>query len=172
MRGLGRCRSIKEGSSMKSVFRSVTDRIRRPSTVNRNPRATVSTSGSSGMKSVHENITTLWPFSTRPQTLTKSRRYLVLVIIRIRRMLRDDYWILFQSFQGDLHRSFELRVVSSGDGRRLIFHFDVGRDTVVLYFPFAVQSVARGAWRGNKAAIQERGIIGNTHEPSPGARAD
>ena len=35
---------------MKSVFPSLTDTIRRPTIVRRSPRATVSTSGSSGMK--------------------------------------------------------------------------------------------------------------------------
>ena len=53
-------------------------------------------------------------------------------------MLRDDHGIFFQSFQRDLYGFFELRVVSCGDGRRIIFHFDVGRDSVVFYFPLAV----------------------------------
>jgi hypothetical protein len=47
----GRCCSSAMGSSMKSVFPSVTDRIRRPRTLWRSPRAIVSTSGSSGMRS-------------------------------------------------------------------------------------------------------------------------
>jgi len=49
MRRPGRCCSSATGSSIKSVFPSVTDRIRRPRIVRRNPRATVSTSGSSGI---------------------------------------------------------------------------------------------------------------------------
>src|ERR1700756_1549269 len=46
----GNSRSIAAGSSIKSVLRSVTDRILRPATDSCSPRATVSTSGSSGMQ--------------------------------------------------------------------------------------------------------------------------
>src|SRR6267378_2458448 len=47
---------------MKSVFPSVTDMIRRPRIASRNPRATVSTSGSSGIRREHDqNITPQQP---------------------------------------------------------------------------------------------------------------
>src|SRR5258707_9121799 len=54
---------------MKSVFPSVTDMIRRPRIACRNPRATVSTSGSSGIRREHDqNITPQQPILLAQQS--------------------------------------------------------------------------------------------------------
>ena len=63
---------------------------------------------------------------------------LLLVVIRIRRMLRDHHWILLQHFECDFHGLFELPVVPRRNRRGIVFHFNIRRDSAVLHFPFAL----------------------------------
>jgi hypothetical protein len=157
---------------MKSVLPSVTEMIRRPRIACRNPRATVSTSGSSGIEGRTFKIAQRCSLcsaqgkvisrcsancSRGPRKKTKKQisrvrdgsgaaccattkkiaLELLLVIVRIRRMLRDHHWIFLQGVQCGLHRLFELPVVARRDRRRIVFHFNIRRDSPVLHFPFA-----------------------------------
>src|ERR1700693_4212229 len=165
---------------MKSVFPSVTDMMRRPRIESRNPRATVSTSGSSGISVLDQTTTSsdaaaFALHSERRNRGGENARNLIdsiLVIVRIRRMIRNHHGIFLERVERDLHGLLKLRVVSPGHGRRIVFHFDVGCDSVVLYFPLAVQSVDRTARRGDRASIQQRWIAPDAHQAAPGARPD
>ena len=63
-------------------------------------------------------------------------------------------------------------VVPRGNRRRIVFHFNIRRDSAVLHFPFALQTVDGHAWRGNETSVQQRRIAINAHQSAPGARAD
>src|SRR5712664_2712010 len=69
MRRPGKCSSSAAGSSIKSVLPSETEMIRRPRIACRNPRATVSTSGSSGIGRTNlQNSTPLQPILVAHQS--------------------------------------------------------------------------------------------------------
>ena len=63
---------------------------------------------------------------------------LFLMVVRIRRMIRDHHWMLLQRIERDLHGFFELRIVALRHRLRIVFDFDVGRDTGVFHFPLSV----------------------------------
>ena len=116
------------------------------------------------MKDANQNITSranarFPPRQLQPALIAAKNLRLLLMIIRIRRMVRYHHRILLQRFQRHLHGLFQLRIVASGHRRRIIFHFNVRRDAVILHFPLAVQAVNRHPRRGNAAAIHQRRIV-------------
>src|SRR6266568_7412768 len=135
----GKFCSSAAGSSIKSVLPSVTERIRRPRIACRNPRATVSTSGSSGIREPSpQNNTPLQPSPRTTNRFHLVQRQSLLVVIRIRRMLGDHYQILLQRLQRHFHRLLELPVVARRNRRRIVFHLIFRRVPLFpnFHFPF------------------------------------
>jgi hypothetical protein len=80
--------------------------------------------------------------------------------------------VRLQCFQRDLDGAFELRIVPSRNGSWIVFHFNVGRYAVILYFPLVVQSENRHTRSGNEAAIHQWRVVINADKPAPGSRSD
>src|SRR5260370_35953008 len=120
-------------------------------------------------------MTTRWIWRSPPQRAPVKRKSrlnyfeLLLVIIRIRRMLGDHHRIFLQRLQRDLNSSFELPVVPGRNRRRIVFHFDIRRDSAVLHFPLTVQTVDGHTRRRNVTAVQQRRETTNFHPPAPSA---
>src|SRR5262249_19728558 len=149
----------------------------RPATAACRPRATVSTSGSSGMNLTKITQLTAAPANPRQRRGPHSsggtgRLAQVLVIVRGRREGRDDQRMLFEPLEGDLDSFFQLRVMPGSDRSGLVFHLDVRRDAAILHFPFAVQTVNGHSRRGNAAAIHQRRIVVDADQSSPSAGSD
>src|SRR6476661_212315 len=121
---------------MKSVLPSVTETIRLPATAIWRPRATVSTSGSSGITCGNHASTSNQEYSLCSELQRVSLH--LLVIIRIGRMIRNHHGIFLERIERDLNGFFQLCVVASSDGSWIVLDFDIRRDAVIFDFPFAV----------------------------------
>ena len=94
------------------------------------------------------------------------------MIVGIRGTLDLGQRMFLQLLHDDLDRFIELGVVTLSPRRGIEIDLDVGGDTAVLHFPFAVQSVDRGARSGHAATIDQFGISADTDESSPCPFAD
>src|SRR5580692_679506 len=85
----------------------------------------------------------------------------MLVVVRIRRTL--DLWerMFFQLLHNDLNRFLELSITTLAEGRRVKVDFDVGRNTMVLNFPIAVEAVNGGSRCGHMAPVKQFRIAAN-----------
>ncbi len=85
----------------------------------------------------------------------------MLVVVRIRRTL--DLWerMFFQLLHNDLNRFLELSIMTLAEGRRVKVDFDVGRNTLVLNFPIAVEAVNSGSRCGHMAPVKQFRVAAN-----------
>ena len=78
------------------------------------------------------------------------------LVVRIGRMLRRRRRrVLLQEFHHHLDGLFQLRIVARAHRLRFIFHFDVGRDAMILDVPGAVRGVEGQVWCACEAVIQQ-----------------
>ena len=80
--------------------------------------------------------------------------------------------MLFQLLHHDFDGFLELRVVALAEGCGIEVNFDIGRDTVILHFPLAVEAIDGSARRGDPAAINQFGISPDADQSSPCLFAD
>src|SRR5436853_7461661 len=89
------------------------------------------------------------------RSLLISRCGAAVVIVGIRRQLRLLLRILLQLVEQVSDGAFKLRVVARAPGCRVHLDFEVGRDTVILDFPLALQTVDGRVRRGDAAAVHQ-----------------
>ena len=63
--------------------------------------------------------------------------------------------VLLQQLHHYLDRLFQLRIVASVHGLRIIFHFDIGRNTVILHVPGAVGIIEGQVGRAREVTVQK-----------------
>src|SRR5438445_894135 len=63
--------------------------------------------------------------------------------------------VLLQQLHHHLDGLFQLRIVAHTHRLRIIFHFNIGWDAVVLHVPGAVRVVEGPVWRAREATIQQ-----------------
>ena len=87
----------------------------------------------------------------------------MLVVVRVGRALDLRQGMLFQLLHHHFNCFLQLRVAALPESRGIKINFHIGRDTVILDFPIAVQSIDRGAWRSDMAAVNQFGIPADPH---------
>src|SRR5262249_26255472 len=94
------------------------------------------------------------------------------LVIREFRAFGLRRWILLQQRERLLHSAFELRVVSLGDGLRVLLNFDIGRDAVVFHIPFTLRAEEAKVGSGDATAVHPRRIWHHADQPPPVPLAD
>src|SRR5215469_3462647 len=75
------------------------------------------------------------------------------VVVRVVRLPIFLWWMVFQLLQRDLHGAFELRIMAFANKLGIEFDLNVGRDAMVLDFPFALGPENGPTWRSDGAAV-------------------
>src|ERR1700746_1023856 len=90
---------------------------------------------------------------------------IMLVVVRISRALKLRQRVFFQLLHHNLDGLIELGIASLTVSRRIEIYFVVRRDSVVLDFPLAVETVDRTAKSCNVATVYEFGITADADQP-------
>src|ERR1035438_2540767 len=82
--------------------------------------------------------------------------------------MRHRNRILLQLLHGDRHRALQLRVMTVVHRFRVLLHFYIRRDTMVLHVPFAGRAEESEVGRCNYAAVHQGWILRDANQSAPG----